>query len=153
MAWCRSTRRAGPRRSRRSRPHPEIQLCGHRPLFLRRAASSSLPRDLKPSARGELEITDLNRLYLEAGELHVEMMGRGFAWLDTGTHASLLDAAHYVTQDHRRAAGPEDLLPGGDRLADRASSTTPSSPGSPSRCARAAMANICSALLESGLRR
>ncbi|MFN7173836.1 MAG: glucose-1-phosphate thymidylyltransferase RfbA [Thermaurantiacus tibetensis] len=52
--------------------------------------------DLKPSARGELEITDLNRRYLEAGDLHVSLMGRGFAWLDTGTHASLLDAALYV---------------------------------------------------------
>jgi glucose-1-phosphate thymidylyltransferase len=51
---------------------------------------------IRPSARGELEITDLNRLYLEAGDLHVELMGRGFAWLDTGTHGSLLDAALYV---------------------------------------------------------
>jgi len=55
-----------------------------------------LARDLKPSLRGELEITDLNRLYLEAGQLSVEIMGRGYAWLDTGTHASLLDAALYV---------------------------------------------------------
>ncbi|TIX49287.1 glucose-1-phosphate thymidylyltransferase RfbA [Alteraurantiacibacter aquimixticola] len=53
-------------------------------------------RDLTPSARGELEITDLNRLYLEEGQLAVEIMGRGFAWLDTGTHQSLLDAASYV---------------------------------------------------------
>ncbi len=51
---------------------------------------------LVPSQRGELEITDLNRRYLEAGQLHVEMMGRGFAWLDTGTHTSLLDAGLYV---------------------------------------------------------
>lgn len=51
---------------------------------------------IKPSARGELEITDINRLYLEAGTLNVEVMGRGFAWLDTGTHASLLDAGQYV---------------------------------------------------------
>ena len=55
-----------------------------------------LARDIAPSARGELEITDLNRAYLEAGKLHVELMGRGFAWLDTGTHGSLLDAALYV---------------------------------------------------------
>jgi len=55
-----------------------------------------LARDLRPSARGELEITDLNRLYLDAGKLSVELMGRGYAWLDTGTHASLLDAANYV---------------------------------------------------------
>ncbi|MBU6166481.1 MAG: glucose-1-phosphate thymidylyltransferase RfbA [Alphaproteobacteria bacterium] len=56
----------------------------------------AMARDLKPSPRGELEITDLNRLYLEAGALNVELMGRGFAWLDTGTHGSLLDAALYV---------------------------------------------------------
>lgn len=56
----------------------------------------ALARGLKPSARGELEITDLNRLYLDAGRLNVELMGRGFAWLDTGTHGSLLDAANYV---------------------------------------------------------
>jgi glucose-1-phosphate thymidylyltransferase len=55
-----------------------------------------LARDIQPSPRGELEITDLNRLYLEAGRLEVELMGRGFAWLDTGTHASLLDAGLYV---------------------------------------------------------
>lgn len=53
-------------------------------------------RDLAPSSRGELEITDLNRLYLDEGAMAVEIMGRGFAWLDTGTHASLLDAATYV---------------------------------------------------------
>ena len=53
-------------------------------------------RDLKPSPRGELEITDLNRLYMDEGQLSVEIMGRGYAWLDTGTHGSLLDAAPYV---------------------------------------------------------
>jgi glucose-1-phosphate thymidylyltransferase len=55
-----------------------------------------LAKQVRPSARGELEITDINRIYLEAGQLHVELMGRGFAWLDTGTHASLLDAGVYV---------------------------------------------------------
>ena len=53
-------------------------------------------RDLKPSPRGELEITDLNRLYMDDGALSVEIMGRGYAWLDTGTHGALLDAATYV---------------------------------------------------------
>lgn len=60
-------------------------------------------RGLKPSPRGELEITDLNRLYMEAGDLYVEQMGRGYAWLDTGTHDSLLEAGEFVrTLQHRQ---------------------------------------------------
>lgn len=60
-------------------------------------------RSLKFSARGELEITDLNRLYMEAGNLYVEQMGRGYAWLDTGTHDSLLEASEFVrTIQHRQ---------------------------------------------------
>jgi glucose-1-phosphate thymidylyltransferase len=55
-----------------------------------------MAKSIRPSARGELEITDLNRAYLEQGELQVELLGRGVAWLDTGTHASLLDAANYI---------------------------------------------------------
>ena len=57
---------------------------------------SELAANLKPSARGELEITDLNRLYLELGDLHVESLGRGHAWLDTGTHESLIHAATFI---------------------------------------------------------
>jgi glucose-1-phosphate thymidylyltransferase len=60
-------------------------------------------RNLQPSARGELEITDLNRIYMEAGDLYVEQMGRGYAWLDTGTHDSLLEASEFVrTLQHRQ---------------------------------------------------
>lgn len=59
-------------------------------------------KQIKPSARGELEITDVNKVYLEQGNLDVEVMSRGTAWLDTGTHASLLDAANYVAMMERR---------------------------------------------------
>ncbi len=59
-------------------------------------------RDLKPSPRGELEITDLNRVYLERGTLSVEVMNRGYAWLDTGTHDSLMEAGHFVQTIEKR---------------------------------------------------
>jgi glucose-1-phosphate thymidylyltransferase len=72
-----------------------------------------LVKTLKPSARGELEITDLNRLYLERGMLKVEIMGRGYAWLDTGTHETLLDASQFIaTLENRqglKVACPEEI--------------------------------------------
>ncbi len=72
-----------------------------------------LVRTLKPSARGELEITDLNRLYLERGMLKVEIMGRGYAWLDTGTHETLLEAGQFIaTLENRqglKVACPEEI--------------------------------------------
>lgn len=70
-------------------------------------------KNLKPSPRGELEITDLNRIYLEKGKLNVELLGQGFTWLDTGTHESLVDATNFVktveTHQHRKIACLEEI--------------------------------------------
>lgn len=72
-----------------------------------------LAKGLKPSPRGELEITDLNRLYLEQGQLNVQLMGRGYAWLDTGTHDSLLEAGQFIATLEQRqglkVACPEEI--------------------------------------------
>lgn len=70
-------------------------------------------KNLKPSARGELEITDLNRIYLEQGALHVELLGQGFTWLDTGTHEGLVDATNFIktmeTHQHRKIGCLEEI--------------------------------------------
>jgi glucose-1-phosphate thymidylyltransferase len=75
------------------RPPSNFAVTG---VYFYDARASALAKALAPSARGELEITDLNRAYLKLGELHVERLGRGTAWLDTGTHNSLLDAGNFV---------------------------------------------------------
>jgi glucose-1-phosphate thymidylyltransferase len=71
-------------------------------LYFYDAQVTELAASLRPSARGELEITDLNRLYMERGQLSVEILGRGYAWLDTGTHASLLEASQFIETIERR---------------------------------------------------
>jgi glucose-1-phosphate thymidylyltransferase len=82
-----------------AKPRSNVAVTG---LYFYDGRASAFAKSLKPSPRGELEITDLNRLYLEAGDLRVEVFGRGFAWLDTGTHESLIQASEFVRTIEQR---------------------------------------------------
>ena len=82
-----------------ARPKSNLALTG---LYFYDAGAADVARSISPSARGELEITDVNKVYLAKGDLHVEQLGRGFAWLDAGTEQSLLEAASFVAVIERR---------------------------------------------------
>ena len=111
-AWSNSMLRAALFRSRKSlrTQNPNVAVTG---LYFYDNDVVRIAAALKPSPRGELEITDVNRAYMERGDLYVEVMGRGFAWLDTGTHASLVEASHFVQvleqRQGMRIACPEEI--------------------------------------------
>ena len=92
--------------------HPKSNYCVTG-LYFYDSRVVEYAKNLKPSARGEYEITDLNRIYLDNKQLHVELLGQGFTWLDTGTHESLVDATNFVktieTHQHRKIACLEEI--------------------------------------------
>ena len=92
--------------------HPKSNYCVTG-LYFYDSRVVEFAKNLKPSARGEYEITDLNRIYLEMNQLHVELLGQGFTWLDTGTHESLVDATNFVktieTHQHRKIGCLEEI--------------------------------------------
>ena len=102
-------------------PPSDVAVTG---LYFYDAQAPAYAREQRPSARGELEITDLNRRYLQEGRLHVEELGRGFAWLDTGTHQSLLQAATFVETVEQRQGlkigAPEEIAWRNDWIDDAA---------------------------------
>ena len=93
-----------------AKPNSNYAVTG---LYFYDGRASDFAASLKPSARGELEITDLNRMYLDEGSLHLEQLGRGYAWLDTGTHQSLLEASNYIetieARQGLRVCCPEEI--------------------------------------------